>query len=393
MALIGMISLGAVACTERGGNGDDDESVIEPFAPTGVLFSQTLFQGETGSSNGKYVAGSNYETGNAAIWDVEANKVIDMADFPGGFHAVNAKGVAVGEASYAIMGQGTKGTTLYYDDTEIEVSYEDIDWETGEPYTVTYTTPAESGSSAYAITEAGDIIAGYYYDASYNTKPCIWKAPFTTKASRIELPVPTDEEMGFIVNGAEARWISEDGSVIAGWAIDDYASDPLIIWEAQADGSYKVKPVSAAYNHPEGKNNSQYMFFEPQGLSANGKWVSLVVAAPYDFENWEQPVLQTARLNLETGVLEVLPGEVSFSGYGISNDGTVAGATGGMVPVRNSYVWNPGETTCVELTTLVASDQLKSLTNPAVGYIAPDNSYVSGFGSDADWNIVTFVVK
>lgn len=135
------------------------------------------------------------------------------------------------------------------------------------------------------------------------------------------------------------------------------------------------------------------MFFEPQGLSANGKWVSLVVAAPYDFMNWEQPVLQTARLNLETGVLEVLSGEVSFSGYGISNDGTVAGATGGMAPARNSYIWNPGESACVELTSLVASDELKSLTDPVVGYLAPDNSYVSGFAYDGDWNIISFVVK
>lgn len=393
-ALVGLIGFGAAACNDPKPMDDDDEqSVIEPFAPTGVLFSQADFQGESGSSDGKYVVGSNFSTGNAAIWDVEANKIVDMVDFPGGFHAVNSKGVAVGESTYAIMGQGTKGTTLYYDATEIEMSYEDYDWETGDPITVTYTTPAEAGSSAYAITEAGDIIVGYYYDASYNTKPCIWKAPFTTKESRIDLPVPTDAEMDFTVNGAEARWVSKDGSVIVGWAIDDYSSDPLVIWEAQADGSYKVKPVSAAYNHPEGKNNSQYMYFEPQGFSANGKWVSLVVAAPYDFENWEQPVLQTARLNLESGVLEVLPGDICFSGYGISDDGTVVGATGGMSPVRNSYVWNAGETSCKALTEIVTSNELKSMTDPAVGYIAPDNSYVCGFAYNADWSIVAFVVK
>lgn len=211
--------------------------------------------------------------------------------------------------------------------------------------------------------------------------------------SRTILPVPTDEEAGFAVSGAAAKWISADGTRIFGYVRDDFSTDPLIVWDLQKDGSWKANFVSKAYNHPTGEGNPQYMMFMPQGASADGNWVSLTVSKPYDFENWESPVEQVARLNLESGVVELLDGD-NFVGYGISNDGTMIGATGGfMVFTRDSYVWPAGEKTAVNIKEVIAGIADLGLSDLVLGAIGPMNNFAMGFANDDEYNVISFIVK
>lgn len=360
--------------------GEEEEDVINPFSPKEALFTKAEenIQLEGGSANGKWVAGTNFNEFAACVWDVENNKIITYAEAVGGtLHSVNNDGVAVGEIDgKAFMIKNGAVVNLYFNQGN------EIETEWGPMF------DGDNGSSAYALSEDGSVVVGFYFDSNYTTNACIWTAPET----RIDLPLPTEEEVGFFVNGAEARYVSADGSVIGGWLIDDMATQPFVIWIKGADGKYTCKPVCNAFFDLEGKNNMPYMAFQACCLSADGNWAGLLVAPPYDFENWESPVYQTARLNLATGDIEIMDGD-AIEPFSISNDGTVVGCPADFMAERKSFVWHAGEKASVDLTSLISSASFNSLINVAAGYIAPDNSYVAGFANDSDFNYISFIVK
>lgn len=379
-----MCSAAVVACNKNGtdpdNGGEEQEDVINPFSPKDAMFTKAedSAQLEGGSANGKWVAGTNFTEFAACVWDVENNKLITYSSALGGIlHSVNNDGVAVGEYDNqaAMIKDGNLVSLFYEKGEEIETEWGPV-------------STGDAGSSAYAISEDSGIIAGFYFDSAYQTRACIWTSPQT----RVDLPLPSDEETGFAVSGAEARYISADGSVIGGWLIDDMGTQPFVIWLRGTDGKYTCKPVCNAFFDPEGKNNMPYMAFQSCCLSADGNWAGLVVAPPYDFENWESPDYQTARLNLATGDIEIMDGD-AIEPFSISNDGTLVGCPTDFMAERKSYVWHAGEKTSVDLSSLISSSTLNALINVSAGYIAPDNSYVAGWANDSDYNYVSFIVK
>lgn len=399
----------ALSCNkEKPTPGPDPEPVPTPanFKSATVLpTDKMMFNTLGGSPDGHYVVGTDFNSSDATVWNLKDNTFSVVSSLPNGgdpFY-VNNNGVVVGQAmldmdnngQYAFYAANGVGKFLYRDLSTIE--YEDV-FNPGETYTVL----KEGGSSAYSVNADGNLIAGFWVEGFYS-HACIWKAPFTGKADRIDLPEPTSEQCGFEVNGTEARWMSEDGSVIVGFLMDDASSWPLIIWTRQADGSYKLEVTCLAYYHPYDWESdaklAQYMTFAPGCLSPNGKYVGLTLQE-YSAE-WGAPS-KTARLNLQTKELEILAGDY-FLPNAISNDGTVVGAVpfgGGVGPLSTkaddetgSYIWRGGEKNAVSLASMVGTSALGSLVDYSLVYISADNSVAAGQGMTQGYERTGFLVK
>lgn len=400
-----LLCVAAVSCkkSDLPDNGKDKEEPVKEAAFSTITLSPSsadmALSALAGSPNGKYAAGSNFMSGQPAIWDIEANTVSEIANLQGETFAVTNNGTIVGQGrdinageesynNYAFMASGTSGKNLYFDPSVTEI----VDEYWGESYTV----PVEDGSAAYAINEKEDLIAGFYF-AGYSPLPCIWKAPFTGAADRITLPVPSSEVLGFNVDGGEVRWMSADASVLCGFVVDDTASWPLVIWNRQADGSYVCDPICSAYFHPfewesETPVTAPYMMFHPCGISANGEWVALTVQA-YS-EEFDVPT-KAARFNLKTKELVVCENG-DFEPGSISNDGTLVGSTlqsfWDPKPIH-SYVWKAGERSAIDVVDMVGAEAFANFAETKMCYIAPNNSYAVGYGVDNDFNTTSFIIK
>lgn len=410
ISLLAMAALAimSISCNKPGPEGGDDQEpeVVYDGTFTTLTLSPSSSSVEmmvlTGTPDGKFAAGSNFISGNPAVWDVENKDVVEIANILGDSFGMNLAGTIVGQGrdanagddsfnNYAFMGKGTAGKFLYYNPDVVEQSYEDWD---GSIYT--YTVAVEDGSAAYSINEEGNLIAGFYYNG-YSPLPCIWKAPFTSESDRITLPVPSSESIGFNVDGAEVRWMSADASVLCGFVIDDTASWPLVIWNRQADGSYVVDPVCKAFFHPfewdpETPVNAPYMMFHPCGISANGEWVALTVQ---EYSEEFDVAEVAARFNLKTKEI-VICENGDFEPGSISDDGTVVGSTKQSMwdpkPVH-SYVWKAGEKSAVDVAEMLGADVLDVFAETKMCYIAPDNSCAFGYGIDDSFNTTSFILK
>lgn len=361
-----------------------------------VLFSPVSIESElmceNMSPNGKYQVGTNYVGFCPTLWNVFTDEVISYPQYEeGAFHAVTDEGVAVGDdGNYAII-RHTNGTIdhLYYDEGEMR----EVTWDDGTTGTI---STGDAGSSAYAISADGSIIAGFYFKSDYTTFPCIWKG-----GTRIDLPLPTEAELGYGSIGGEARWISADAKVIAGFIFDDFSTWPAIIWRLQNDGTYKYDVVSRDFYESDFQMGKPYMIFTPGGLSANGEWMSLTIQPEFDVFDFSVPAPETqaARLNLTTMKLELCQNDEGnyYTPYGIANDGSTvmlsfpAGQEQGMIG-RNGHLWTAAGQVKA-LTELAPEDTtLDELSVNAMvpGSISADGSRIQGFGIDLTSSIMSF---
>lgn len=258
--------------------------------------------------------------------------LFDVDDYTGSFHAVNNAGVAVGAFG---SGYGDK-LPAFAHIADNEMSYLYINRELDE-----FGFPMEAGGDAYAINADGSIILGFYFNSAWVTQACIWVNGGKTAADRIDLPAPSEEEFGGTIDYVAARWMSEDASVILGYAQDELNGKwVMVYWTKNADGTYTVHGDYARqyftpywfdenglyFVHPE----RPYYEFEPFAISANGEWVSLNVSPLYDPNDWDAvQVNLAARLNLNTRELQVLPAQGEDNApifHGIANNGTAVGA-------------------------------------------------------------------
>ena len=345
--------------------------------------------GESMSENAKYVVGTNYVTFAPCAWDVENNIYFDFADLEeGALHAVNNSGFAVGDnGNFAVAGNIDGELVELWRNVGEEVYNEEWDF---------WYSTGDAGSAAYAVTEDGQTIFGYYFDSTYDTKPCYWR-----NGERVDLPVPAYEDVDFNVNGAEVRWCTADGSLLLGYIFDDLGTWPACMWRLQNDGSYVCDPICKEYFEVDYNNGKPYMLFTPYGMSADGQWVSLSIQEEYDAWNWapETPI-QFARLNVASGALEILADEEeNFNALAtpscIANDGTmtiIANALAGMVG-REAYVWKSGANKALVFAEtfgeLEGMDDL--LCNTPCTYSA-NGASLQGFAMDADTNIFSYIV-
>lgn len=361
------------------GEVDDDDDNDDPIDIDGIKVSimddETQLMGEAMSPNAKYVVGANFATYAPSAWDVENDEFIDFPDFEeGSFHAANSNGLLVGDdgqgEGFAIKAEFDGGVTHLY-----RFEGEEVETEWGTIST------GDAGSSAYAVSEDGKIIAGFYFDSAYKTTACIWNE----NNERIDLPVPSYEEAGFEINGAQARYMTPDGKVILGFVVDNFSTWPACIWRQNATGGYDVDLICKDFWEEDYQQGKPYMVFNPTAISANGEWVALQIQKEYDSWNWDvpQPTLQIARLNLNTKALEVLAEEeIAYTPSGIANDGTMLAYTGGQDMMgRAGYIWAAGKTEVKSIDdALVAVPELADLASNTPCTITADGKYIQGFG-------------
>ena len=321
------------------------------------------------SSNHRYVAGPamNYYDSSYGmfVYDLETKQysVKPAVDYYGAdIRAVTDDGVAIG--------YNGPGVTFTTDGTVTEL-----------------TTPNPGVTYGRDVTADGSMIVGCYTDETgFMSHACIWK-----DGEYEALPEPTTEEMGFEVNGTSAFYVTDDGSIIAGYVVDNFSSNPVIVWRLQDDGSYKLDLICKDYFMGTNEDTEhEYTLFTPAGLSRNGKYLALNVGR-MDSEQ------RMARYDLETGELEEFvadgTGDITAgaetNSTAISNDGTIIGwmLTGEwMMQVRSALIWRNGE----KQAQLIAN-QYPEITELAeydtVGFnticdITPDGRYIAGFAMD-----------
>lgn len=345
--------------------------------------------GEAMSPNGKYVVGANYATFAPFAWDVENNQYYDYTDAEEGatFHAASNNGVFVGESDFhAICATpGGEIQVLWFNEGEQMYNEEFDFW---------YTT-GDAGASAFAVTADGETIFGFYYDQSYYTTPCYWR-----NGERVDLPLPTAEEVGFEIGGGEVRWCTPDGKLLLGFLMDNYSTWPACVWRMNEDGSYTCDPICKDYFEADYGMGKPYMLFCPYGMSENGEWASISLQAEFDAFNWADPTpIQMARMNLTTGELQVLGEELDQTTIPgcIANDGSmfyILNALMGIVG-REAYYWPAGADHGIAFEELIGGpvEELEGLLCNTPCAMTADGKTIQGFGMTEEADIFTYVLS
>lgn len=398
--------------------------VVSPAIEEGVDIAML---GERISPNLKYVAGTSNALQVPLMWNTETDEVkmiieeetAILDDGEGGtfemtqtktgsFHAVNDEGIAVGSLTdinyiaHAVMYNFSEGK-----------------------YITLYEEAEDAGNDAYAMTADGSLIVGFHFDEAWVTHACIWTDGGKV---RTDLEWPNEEDLGVPYDYVSARYVSADGSVIAGYAQDNNSGAWIaLIWnrvegvDRNGDGlideidMYVPQVISKPYYQtlawdettyepiiPE--NPLPYQMFEPTSLSANGEWLTLMVKAFSDPNDWDNmPFEEAARMNLKSGELEVLDHGFEGNGpelFGIASDGTAVGRMSGEFdwetfnqPV-DGVIWPAGSKKVSTLAELYAEDEyVASMSASALCDITADGKTVLGYANDEDMTQTTFYVK
>lgn len=342
-------------------------------------------------------------------WDLEGNETewtTEQMTRSGSFRSVSPYGIAVGALT----------------DQQNYISFPVMMDATTGQHTYLYRGDADAGGEGYGITDDGKTIVGFYFDASWITTPCLWTNEGQT---RTDLPMPSEEEVGFPIDYASARWITPDGSRVLGYVQDFYSGAWVsVVWNRQDDGSYALDCTMAknlyqtrSYTEIPGEDGwpifvydeivdpKPYTQLEPLCMSDNGEWVVCVVADYVDEDNDQNPLMaaKNIRYNLKTGVCDVIEagGETSkIEIFGIANDGTAAGRLTGEVdwetfsqPI-DAVVWPAGSSSLVKLADCFAEDAyVEGWTASALSTISADGKTVMGYASDEMGFQTTFVCE
>ncbi len=367
--------------------------------------------GEAMSQNRLYVGGVDQSDMIPMIWNTETGEVMEIVERDsifvewdeesyweytmktGSFHAVNNAGVAVGSLTSADY-----------------VSHPIMARADGQgDYTILYETEGNAGCEAYGITEDGSTIVGFYFDESWVTHACVWTNGGTTLTT---LPTPTSAEMGFEVDYASARWISSDGSTILGYAQDaNTGTWVALTWRLQ-DGQYVVEPIASEYYQTRYYENDSlvipgenpYYEFQPEAVSANGEWVSLMVVEAYDLNDFSIfPTPKAARLNVLTGAFEVLDIEEEYESvemFGIADNGTCVGRYTGVMDFDtweqdvDAVVWKAGESSMQKLSDIYPDNPyVAAMSMSAFNFITADGAYAMGISITESSEQTTFYVR
>lgn len=269
----------------------------------------TTFLVQHMAPNGKYISGYAASTGQPIVadWqngDVKVFENVTGAETPW----VNSDGTAVG--------YNRQGSVK-------------LNFQTGEYEDIDPTDEAGIRGVCEAITEDGTVIVGAYIDTDWNETACYWE-----NGLRKDLPVPTADELGFEIDGAHAKYISKDGSIIVGYLNMIPVLDPMVIWQRQADGTYQCNPICKDWvrvNDDAQQAANPYKKFTPAGISPDGQFIAVNIRDYYSDDDWDWPEMKIGRYEVATGKLEVFELEdLSCTAEAIANDGTIVGETEGL---------------------------------------------------------------
>lgn len=230
---------------------------------------------------------------------------------------------------------------------------------------------------AEGITSDNSMIVGSLVGAGYVT----YAAVSIDGGEWTKLPLPADDELGvYAGKGSSAKFVSGDGSVIAGH-IGSFG--PLVVWRRDANGDYAVDQV---YKRFIGTNNINSMLV--MGVSANGKYV-LCRTLIGDSESERQTV---GVYNTETDEFTVYaePQQIDEYGLGlmpsgIADDGTIIGIVGQpLYGSSGTFVLLPGETQARRLVEVYPEFGAIYGPSDSIGYNVPtgitaDGKRISGY--------------
>lgn len=369
----------SVAVTSGSMAGDEDEPIELVFAHSPQT-EECMFVGEGLSANGRYMAGTNYAGFYPCIWDAVGGEIRTFTQYEDGWLCdVNSQGIAVGTSGLnsapALVCRMDGSSTILSDNSGSN----------------------SSSSVAYAISDDGSVIAGYYdyfrytnaeqTEGIYCVYPCIWRDGIC-----IDLPMPKTEEVGFNVDGAGIRWMNGDGSVLLGYLIDDMATWPAILWRKNAEGGYDYDFIGRDFFRKGEGDMHPYESFSPTGISHDGRWVALqVVRAQADGNG----LSQAARLDLQTMQLQVL----ALTDYanvvtsGIADDGTVLCFANPLtITGRVSYVWPAGSDQAVCLDDIfMANPVFPAFGGNVACKFSADGKLIGGFAANGDFSFFSYV--
>lgn len=256
---------------------------------------------------------------------------------------------------------------------------------------ITYLTKVNknlfSDAAADGISADGSVVVGYVIPKGEDPTAAYWE-----NGELQLLTIPTYEEVGFDILGSRALLISDDAQTIVGYLVDKRATNPMIIWHRQADGTYECDAVCARYFCvPNEGIDNEFIRFTPMSLSHNGKLVLMNVTyndikrygdwflAYYDIEKDE---LTVSTFNEEYGIS---PESYLFSMlHGISDKGTSVGyfeTENG----RTSFIMYADEMQprlLVDEYPLADFSIFEENGENAVSGISADGRYICGMGSD-----------
>ncbi len=250
-------------------------------------------------------------------------------------------------------------------------------------------------TTAFAVSADGKTIVGAAF-VDYSV-PLVW-----VNGKLSKLPMPTDDEAGYTVNGAVAKFVSGDGKVIVGYGEDDMASMPLLVWTLQDDGTYAYDIVSKDYFEP-GYGTLPYYLFSPEDISDNGRYIGLylqrnpdvVYGSEYGESDWDEGTGQFGIYDLQEGKLTVIipdgnndiqPG-TEMVPCDIANDGTVVGYVGSLYDAEAiPFIYSPANGQPQPFTKAFegVTDFSTKYSYSIATNISADSKFITGYGYDAD---------
>lgn len=242
-------------------------TVLEEGAPFGGMMPQCI------SPNGMYVGGSTF----AGMMFMEAwenhNYIIVDGSYGSQFENYGSE----------IRGISNDGTGIGFDDRgAVMVNLPSNSYELLQPID---TSKGIYDVLANSITADGSLVVGSVVNSSYSQAPVYWE-----NGKLNYLPVPTDIDFGFIPDGFSAQQVTADGSIIMGYAIDNFATYPMVLWYRQQDGSYECDPVFYKY-FEGGAGANEFLRFNGMSMSRNGAYIIMKVQY-----NTEDPALKGVNL-------------------------------------------------------------------------------------------------
>lgn len=328
------------------------------------------------SENGKFLGGSDNES-RAFIYNTETGIIK--------FYGHNT----TGDESYTVDSDlrdiNNDGVGVGYV-AEVATKF---DFNTGAQTAIDETT--NESSLAKYISADGSIVSYMTYGNTYNQTP-YWKKDGVAH----KLQTTSDDWIGYETNGFVVEKGNADGSVLMGYAVDNFATNPLFIWvKNHNEDTYSIIQLSRRFF------DGSYEWNQPQpcdvftggAISANGRWVAINWHNKNDFDGGEK----VARYDLTTDSITFLdcPAD-SYIASGITDDGTIVGFYGDWT--RNGFICKAGETEVKNLADAFPNSaeiaEMESNGN-TVTDITSDGRYILGFTDeyvDDIPSVVTYVI-
>lgn len=331
----------------------------------------TGIQANSISANGKYVGGTstdlrsflyNVETGELKYFTPTSADAGDGSENDANVYSVTNDGVGVG----------------YIDNAAATFSFA-----TGE-FTKVLPDVADHSLLKFATAD-GNFAAGATYNSAYTQSPF-----YMVDGEKHDLPTPSEEWIGFDSNGYSLYGGNADGSVLVGYANDDFDTRPLMLWVRNSDGkSYSVETLCRQYVDTsfDFDGPQKYDVFEGAAISENGEWLAI---------NWhdktvgEEVGMGIGRFNLKNYTLEIITCPAEGPDYynyanSIANDGTIVGYSENQISYgRTAIICKGGETTAKLLSDEFPTlQELKVMDNyefNTPNMITADGRYITGFG-------------